>query len=75
MIRIVGVACYVVPTLRKLEYQPCTPKRGTAALQNATRGIVSKHRDRGYRAGWSPHWIKIKNPKSPAMVLVKDGSW
>lgn len=29
MIRIIGVAYYVGPTLRKLEYLPCTPTRGT----------------------------------------------
>jgi len=35
-------------------------------------GLVSKHRDRPYRAGRSPHWIKVKNPKSPAIVRAKD---
>jgi ATP-dependent DNA ligase len=30
-------------------------------------GIVSKHRDRPYRAGPCKHWIKVKNRKSPAM--------
>ena len=35
-------------------------------------GLVSKHRDRPYRAGRSPHWIKVKNPKSPAIVGAKD---
>jgi bifunctional non-homologous end joining protein LigD len=30
-------------------------------------GIVSKHKDRPYRAGRSKHWIKIKNRTSPAM--------
>ena len=24
-------------------------------------GLVSKHRDRSYRGGRSPHWIKVKN--------------
>jgi hypothetical protein len=24
-------------------------------------GLVSKHRERAYRAGRSPHWIKVKN--------------
>jgi bifunctional non-homologous end joining protein LigD len=38
-------------------------------------GLVSKHRDRPYRGGRSPHWIKVKNPKSPAMLRAKDGSW
>jgi bifunctional non-homologous end joining protein LigD len=34
-------------------------------------GLVSKHRDRAYRPGLSPHWIKVKNPKHPAMHRVK----
>jgi hypothetical protein len=33
---------------------------------------VSKHRDRGYRAGTSPNRVKVKNPKHPAMKRVKD---
>jgi len=35
-------------------------------------GLVSKHRDRPYRAGRSPHWVKMKNPKHPAMTRVQD---
>ena len=35
-------------------------------------GLVSKHNDRPYRAGRSPHWIKMKNPKHPAMTRVQD---
>src|SRR5580698_8191745 len=34
-------------------------------------GLVSKHRDRAYRAGTSPNWVKVKNPKHPAMARVK----
>jgi bifunctional non-homologous end joining protein LigD len=29
-------------------------------------GIVSKRRDKSYRSGRSPHWIKVKNPNAPA---------
>jgi hypothetical protein len=29
--------------------------------------LVSKRRDCPYRAGRSRHWIKVKNPSSPAM--------
>jgi bifunctional non-homologous end joining protein LigD len=36
--------------------------------------LVSKHRDRPYRAGRSSHWIKVKNPTSPAMNRAKDAS-
>jgi ATP-dependent DNA ligase len=35
-------------------------------------GLVSKHKDRPYRAGRSPHWVKMKNPKHPAMTRVQD---
>ena len=35
-------------------------------------GLVSKHKDRPYRAGRSPHWVKMKNPKHPAMTRVPD---
>jgi hypothetical protein len=32
----------------------------------AWRGLVSKHKNRPYRVGRSPHWIKVKNGKHPA---------
>ena len=35
-------------------------------------GLVSKRRDRPYRAGRSPDWIKVKNRKHPAMSRVMD---
>lgn len=35
-------------------------------------GLVSKRVDSRYRSGRSPDWIKVKNPKSPAMHRVKD---
>jgi bifunctional non-homologous end joining protein LigD len=35
-------------------------------------GLVSKHRDRPYRAGRSAHWIKVKNRKHPAFHRVQD---
>src|SRR4051794_38569820 len=38
-------------------------------------GIVSKHRESVYKAGPSRHWIKVKNPRSPAMIRAEDGSW
>jgi bifunctional non-homologous end joining protein LigD len=33
-------------------------------------GIVAKCRDRPYRSGRSPNWIKIKNPDAPAATRV-----
>ena len=36
------------------------------ACKLGLEGIVSKRRDSAYRSGRSPHWIKVKNPASPA---------
>lgn len=41
------------------------------ACEFGLEGLVSKHRERPYRAGPSPHWLKVKNPKHPAMSRVK----
>jgi bifunctional non-homologous end joining protein LigD len=30
-------------------------------------GIVSKRKDSPYHSGRSPHWIKSKNPRPPAV--------
>jgi bifunctional non-homologous end joining protein LigD len=35
-------------------------------------GLVSKHRDRPYRAGRSPHWVKVKNRRHPAFSRVME---
>jgi bifunctional non-homologous end joining protein LigD len=42
------------------------------ACEFGLEGIVSKRRDRAYRAGPSPNWVKVKNPKHPAMNRVKE---
>jgi hypothetical protein len=34
--------------------------------------MVSKRRDRAYRAGCCTHWVKVKNPSHPTMRRVKD---
>jgi bifunctional non-homologous end joining protein LigD len=46
-----------------------------AACGMGLEGLVSKHRDRPYRAGRSPHWVKMKNPASPAMTRAADADW
>jgi hypothetical protein len=43
-----------------------------AACRMGLEGMVSKRRDRPYRAGRSPHWIKMKNRKHPAVERVKE---
>ena len=35
-------------------------------------GLVSKQKDRPYRPGRSPHGVKMKNPKHPAITRVQD---
>ncbi len=51
---------------------------GAMIFQHACRmdleGIVSKRRDFPYRSGRSKSWIKVKNPKSPAMLRAEDGT-
>jgi bifunctional non-homologous end joining protein LigD len=46
-----------------------------AACGMGLEGLVSKRRDRPYRAGRSPHWVKVKNTASPAMVRARDVDW
>jgi bifunctional non-homologous end joining protein LigD len=41
------------------------------ACEFGLEGLVSKHRDRAYRAGTSRNWIKVKNQTHPAMARVK----
>jgi bifunctional non-homologous end joining protein LigD len=38
-------------------------------------GIVSKRLGSPYRAGRSPHWIKVKNPKAPAVKREAEEDW
>jgi bifunctional non-homologous end joining protein LigD len=33
-------------------------------------GIVAKRRDRPYRSGRSPDWVKVKNPDAPAATRI-----
>ena len=46
-----------------------------AACGMGREGLVSKHRDRPYRAGRSSHWVKVKNPALPAMRRAADVDW
>jgi bifunctional non-homologous end joining protein LigD len=38
-------------------------------------GIVSKRTGSPYRAGRSAHWLKIKNPASPAVKRETEEEW
>jgi len=47
---------------------------GESVFEHACRmgleGIVAKRRDRPYRSGRCPDWIKVKNPNAPAATRV-----
>jgi bifunctional non-homologous end joining protein LigD len=42
------------------------------ACKFGLEGLVSKHKDRPYRGGRSPNWIKVKNRSHPAIERVKE---
>jgi ATP-dependent DNA ligase len=42
------------------------------AYEFGLEGLVSKRRDRPYRAGRQKHWIKVKNRSHPAMKRVAE---
>jgi len=42
------------------------------ACMMGPEGLVSKHRESTYRAGWSDRWIKVKNQQHPAYSRVLD---
>jgi bifunctional non-homologous end joining protein LigD len=54
---------------------------GEAAFRQACamglEGIVAKRRDRPYRSGRTPDWVKVKNPDAPAATrVIENGkSW
>jgi hypothetical protein len=48
------------------------PRLFGQACKIGLEGIVSKHRDRTYKPGLSPHWIKVKNPE-PANRRASQG--
>jgi bifunctional non-homologous end joining protein LigD len=51
------------------------PRLFEQACNMGLEGIVSKHRGKTYRAGRCAFWIKVKNPKSPAMLRAEEGNW
>ena len=48
------------------------PELFRAACKMGLEGLVSKHRERAYRAGRCDHWRKVKNPGHPAYSRVED---
>ena len=45
------------------------------ACKLGCEGIVSKRLGSSYRSGRSPHWIKVKNPKAPAVKREAEEDW
>ena len=42
------------------------------ACKMGLEGIVSKRLSKPYQSGRSGHWLKVKNPDSPAMIRARD---
>jgi ATP-dependent DNA ligase len=49
--------------------------RGRKRSRLIGEGLVSKRRDRAYRGGRCLHWVKVKNPNSPAMKRAAEVDW
>ena len=45
------------------------------AYKLGCEGIVSKRLGSMYRSGRSPHWVKVKNPKAPAVKREAEEDW
>ena len=45
------------------------------ACKLGCEGIVSKCLGSPYRSGRSPHWVKVKNPKAPAVKREAEEDW
>jgi bifunctional non-homologous end joining protein LigD len=45
------------------------------ACKLGREGIVSKRLGSPYRLGRSPHWVKVKNPKAPAVKREAEEDW
>ena len=45
------------------------------ACKMGLEGIVSKRLGSRCRSGWSPDWLKFKNPKAPAVRWESEEDW
>jgi bifunctional non-homologous end joining protein LigD len=45
------------------------------ACKLGCEGIVSKRLGSSYRSGRSAHWVKVKNPKAPAVTREAEEDW
>ena len=60
-----------------IRYSEHLAANGAEIFEQACRmnleGIVSKRSNSSYRSGKVKTWLKIKNPKSPAMMRIVEG--
>jgi bifunctional non-homologous end joining protein LigD len=54
------------------EDRPYADPEKAARRLMGLEGLVSKHKDRPYRAGRSKHRVRVKNREHPAMERVMD---
>ena len=62
-----------------LVFNECYEEDGEIVFCEACRlgceGIVSKRLGSPYRSGRVPHWVKVKNPKAPAVKREAQEDW
>jgi ATP-dependent DNA ligase len=62
-----------------IEFNPHMEGEGHVIFEHACKigceGIVAKRKDLAYESGRSRRWLKIKNPDSPAMKRVEEGTF
>jgi bifunctional non-homologous end joining protein LigD len=62
-----------------LVFNDCFEEDGAIVFREACKlgceGIVSKRLGSPYRSGRSSHWIKVKNPKAPAVKREAEEGW
>jgi ATP-dependent DNA ligase len=62
-----------------LVFNECVEEDGAIVFREACKlgceGIVSKRLGSPYRSGRSPHWVKVKNPKAPAVTPEAEEDW
>lgn len=64
----------VLPAAGPLKYSEHIPEKGEALYQHVLaiglEGIIAKKADSPYRAGRSPHWIKVRADRTDDFVVV-----
>jgi bifunctional non-homologous end joining protein LigD len=62
-----------------LVFNECYEEDGATVFREACElgceGIVSKRFGSPYRSGRSPHWVKVQNPKAPAVTREAEEDW